>query len=147
MDWTKWFRSCALALGGLFSCFNIEFKFYLYVIGLLPWSCASLGGFLIVWSLWLCIPLKASPWVVHPLEALLFGIVGLCVVVVSSCEQYLFLPAHSSHLQVSCLVSYFACITCISCIFIVVSLSFIVTSWIVISFIYLYLAFFCNSCI
>jgi hypothetical protein len=27
---------------------------------------------------------------VHPLEALLFGIVGLCVVVVSSCEQYLF---------------------------------------------------------
>jgi hypothetical protein len=80
-----------------------------------PLSCASLGGTL-VWA------------------SCLYG-----VVVVSSFKQYLLHLHIQVSLQVSCLVSCFACRNCISCIFIVVSLSFIVTLWIVISFIYLYL--------
>jgi hypothetical protein len=75
---------------------------------------------------------------VHPLEALLFGLVGLCVVIVFLLSIFP-LPAHQVFSQVSHLVSYLACTICISCIFIVLSLSLVVTLWIVSSFILLYL--------
>jgi hypothetical protein len=64
-----------------------------YAIEGFPLSCASLGGTLV-------------------------GIVGLCVVVVFPLSISL-LPAHQVFSQVSYLVSYLACIICISYIFIV----------------------------
>jgi hypothetical protein len=105
---TKWTKVAHLPLEASFKHFHLSLSCVLVYLAQPPLICASFGGNYIVWVC-TCVCQWNIPFELRIIwRHSLFGIVGLM------CCGSLFLwaipslPAHSSSLQVSCLVSYFA---------------------------------------